>query len=57
MIRKSSRTYTAGGSQHCILPFDRFYTEKIAGLAFHHWVADMAAGRDVPGVACEDCKE
>jgi hypothetical protein len=46
------RSYTAGGSQHCVLPFDRFYTLTVAGAPLRNWVAALAEGQpveDVPG--------
>ncbi len=49
------RSYMADGDVHCIMPGNSFYSREIAGVRFRDWVADLAAGRDVENVQCEDC--
>lgn len=36
------------GSDHCALPSETFYRVRSGGIALRDWVADLAAGRDVP---------
>ncbi len=49
-------SYTAWGSQHCIIPFDNFYEYQVNGVRLRDWVAALAAGEPVETVACEDCE-
>lgn len=49
------RSFSAGGNAHCVLPNGRFYSYAAQGVALRDWVADLAAGRDVPSVRCRDC--
>jgi hypothetical protein len=44
------RAYTAPGTQHCILPFDRFFALTVAGTPFRNWVAARAASQPVPHI-------
>ena len=46
------RSYTSPGSDHCVLPDSRFYTERHDGTSVIDWVTAVATGRevqDVPG--------
>ena len=38
------------GSGHCALPSGDFYRLRSGGIALRDWVADLAAGRDVPNL-------
>ncbi|MBI2889827.1 MAG: pectinesterase [Nitrospirae bacterium] len=49
------RFFTAASDAHCVLPAERFYTSTEEGVRLRDWVADMAAGREVPNVHCVDC--
>ncbi len=49
------RSYTSGGNLHCITPVNAFYTYAINGVRFVDWMADLAAGRAVASLHCEDC--
>jgi hypothetical protein len=40
-------SYTAAGSQHCILPRPEFYTIEINGLRFRNWAAAYASGGEI----------
>ena len=51
------RSFTAGGQQHCVLPNANFYTYVIDGVSLRDWVADLAAGEDVPTLRCDDCSQ
>lgn len=42
------RAFISGGTAHCILPYDRFYTYQADGVPFRDWVADLMDGRAVP---------
>ena len=50
------RSFTAGGEQHCVTPNANFYDYAIDGIPLRDWVADMAAGIDVPSLRCDDCR-
>jgi hypothetical protein len=49
------RSFVAAGDGHCIIPFSGFYTEETNGVRLRDWIADMAEGKDVPSVHCDDC--
>lgn len=49
------RSFTAGGDLHCVTPRREFYTYAVDGLRFRDWVADMARGKPVESLQCEDC--
>jgi hypothetical protein len=49
-------SYTAWGSEHCILPHPTFYTYQVNGVRFRDWVAALEAGEDVETVTCADCE-
>jgi len=53
----SFRSCTIGGGEHCFIDRDRFYTRASEGEPIRDWVANLAAGEDVPNLACEDCDE
>lgn len=44
----SFRSYLLDGSDHCALPSDGFYRLRSGETTLRDWVADLAAGRDVP---------
>lgn len=49
-------SYTAAGTDHCVLPLNAFYTLEAGGVRFRDWVANYAVGADVPSrVECEEC--
>jgi hypothetical protein len=39
------RSYTAGGTEHCITPTERFYTEVTGGVRLSDWVSELASGK------------
>jgi Pectinacetylesterase len=49
------RAYTAEGEQHCILPFDNFYTVETGGTKLTTWLSDMVNDRPVANASCEGC--
>lgn len=49
------RSFTAGGAQHCIVPYDYFYTYAVDGVRFRDWFADYIAGEPVENVRCTRC--
>ena len=49
-------SFIASGEQHCILPYDNFYTVNVGGRKLVDWLGDMVAGESVESVACSgDC--
>jgi hypothetical protein len=44
------RSYTAPGSEHCVLPTGRFYDEEHDGVAVSDWVTRLAAGQPIENV-------
>jgi Pectinacetylesterase len=49
------RSYTEGGSLHCIIPRGEFYSYQTNGVRLRDWVANLAAGQPISTVACTDC--
>ncbi len=47
------RSYVADGTDHAILPFDRFYTTQIDGVRFRDWFAALINGQPVNNVTCQ----
>jgi hypothetical protein len=45
------RSYLLDGTDHCTLPSDGFYRLRGDGIALRDWVADLAAGREVPNLS------
>lgn len=45
-------SYTAGGSEHCIVNQDIFYEYDVAGVVFSDWVAALLAG-STDDVSCD----
>lgn len=50
------RSYTASGDLHCIMPRQQFYSLETNGVAFRDWVADLADGKAVASVKCDECQ-
>lgn len=48
-------SYIAPGEEHCIIPYDYFYTTTTQGVTFKDWFADYIAGKSVTSVKCVDC--
>lgn len=48
------RSYTAPGDFHTLLRFDALYRFETAGVRAVDWITDIAAGRTVANVSCED---
>ncbi|MEX0838447.1 MAG: pectin acetylesterase-family hydrolase [Parvibaculum sp.] len=46
------RSYTAGGTPHTLIRFDRLYTYEVDGVRAVDWLRDMAEGRAVANVTC-----
>jgi hypothetical protein len=49
------RSYTGGGTTHCVTPRESFYTLQTNGVSFRDWVADIAEGNAVANVQCTRC--
>jgi hypothetical protein len=52
-IRDGTPTFRScllDGSDHCALSSGRFYELQSSGITLRNWVADLAAGRDVPNL-------
>ncbi len=48
-------SFGAAGEQHCILPYDNFYSVNVDGYRLVDWLKDMVAREPVERVACTDC--
>ncbi|HZO15638.1 MAG TPA: pectin acetylesterase-family hydrolase [Polyangiaceae bacterium] len=46
-------SFLPSGEQHCIIPFDNFYTVNVNGRRLVDWLGDMVADKPVEHVACE----
>lgn len=49
-------SYIAGGDVHTILGRPEFYTYTVGDVSVRDWVADLAAGRPLSDVSCDDCR-
>jgi len=47
--------FIPSGEQHCILPYDNFYTVNVGGLLLTDWLQAMVDRKPVNRVACTDC--
>jgi hypothetical protein len=47
------RSYSAPGTDHTLVRFDRLYTTEVGGVRAVDWIRDLAEGRDVATVSCE----
>lgn len=48
----SFRAYTARGTEHTLLRYDRFYTYEEEGVTTRDWLANLIAGEEVESVTC-----
>jgi hypothetical protein len=48
--------YIAPGVQHCIIPYENFYTISSDGVLLVDWIQDMVNGEDVGSIECADCE-
>lgn len=46
-------SYLAPGLQHCIIPYDNFYTVNVGGRRLVDWLRELEDGDDPASVACE----
>ncbi|MDQ3036758.1 MAG: pectinacetylesterase family protein [Myxococcota bacterium] len=45
-------SYLASGQQHCIIPYDNFYTVDVGGRRLVDWLRDLEQGTSTDSVAC-----
>jgi len=50
------RAFISGGNEHCILPYNRFYTYQADGVPFRDWVEALMSSEDVPTLKCQNCQ-
>jgi hypothetical protein len=50
------RSFVGNGGEHCVLPYEHFYTDKSNGVYFKDWFKQFANGESVENVTCENCK-
>jgi len=50
-------SFIASGEQHCIIPYDNFYTVNVDGVRLVDWVDDLLAKTPVDSQACTACDE
>lgn len=50
------RTYIAPGEQHCIIPYENFYTVESNGVLLTDWINALVAGEIPDSVRCTDCE-
>lgn len=46
-------SFIAPGEQHCILPYDNFYTVESNGVKLTSWLKERLGGKTVPSVRCQ----
>ena len=49
---RNFRSYVAAGTEHMILPDDRFYTTQVNGVRFRDWFASLIDEQPVQNTAC-----
>jgi hypothetical protein len=49
------RYFLPEGKQHCTLPYERFYTDKVGDKLLVDWLDDYVNDRDVSDLACDGC--
>ncbi len=49
-------SFIAPGEQHCILPYENFYTVEAGGTTLVEFVNALIAGENPGNVECEDCE-
>jgi hypothetical protein len=49
------RAFLPDGTQHCILPYDNFYTVDAGGKKLVDWLADVVADKPVENQSCDGC--
>lgn len=49
------RSFIAGGDSHTILRRPEFYRYRVGEVSIRDWVAELAAGKPVDDVHCNDC--
>lgn len=49
------RAFLPEGEQHCILPYDNFYSVEAGGKKLTEWISDMINDRPVATEACPGC--
>ena len=47
--------YTSAGSEHCILPYDRFYTVKSNNIFFKDWFNKLIKHENIDSIQCDNC--
>jgi hypothetical protein len=47
--------YLAGGTAHCVTPFDRFYTYQTNGVRLRTWTTSLEAGTSAATIQCTRC--
>jgi hypothetical protein len=47
--------FVAEGQDHCILPYEEFYTVEAWGVYFKNWLSDLVSDRPLKNYVCPDC--
>ena len=50
------RSFVSPGTDHCILPYERFYTQESHGVLFKNWLKDFVGDNVPQTVHCVDCE-
>jgi len=50
------RFFIMPGQRHVTIYSSEFYTEEVNGVRFRDWVEDLAEGRQVASVRCNECE-
>jgi hypothetical protein len=49
------RYFLPEGKDHCSLPYERFYTDKVGDELLVDWLSDYVNDKDVKDLSCEGC--
>jgi len=50
------RAFVSAGTDHCVVPFDSFYTEKVGNRKLVDWISDMINDKPIKNLHCSTCK-
>ena len=49
------RAFVTEGTEHCVIPYDRFYTTEVNGKRLVDWLGELVAGKPVETQRCAAC--
>ena len=50
------RTFLADGKQHCVIPYNAFFTTEANGIKLTDWLTQFVEDKPIENVFCSNCK-